>query len=137
MRQDIELTLLDLRTSYLSGKTLRLYEGALPADFQAVPAGTRLAALVIHDPSHNAASWNSELGRAEAVMRSTWADQTADASGTFGCFTVTDDATGSVVQRGTAGISGSGAQLIVSAASIAAGAPFSITAWTFRHPPMP
>lgn len=115
---------------------MRLYEGALPTDFQATPAGILLASFVIPNPSHNAAAWNNTLNRAEAVMRGTWADQTADASGTFGCFTVRDDAALSVVQRGTAGASGSGAQLITSAATIAAGAPFSITAYTIRHVPM-
>lgn len=135
--QSVERALVDLRTSYLGGKSLRLYTAGLPAGFQTIPGGTQLAGILIPDPSHNAAVWNNTLNRPEAVLRGTWSDQSADASGTFGCFIVIDPVTNFIVQRGTAGASGSGAQLILSAASVAQGAPFSIVSWTIRHAPLP
>lgn len=145
MRTDIETTLLDNRTAYVSGCTMRLYEGALPSGFQNVPAGLKLAELAVPNPSHNAATWNSAGGYAEATLRGTWGDTAADAGGTFGCFTVTD-ANGSIVQRGTAGRALTAEQvtagvippqLIVSHATIAQDAPFSITAYRFESPPLP
>lgn len=127
-----EQDVLDYRMAKFSGATMRLYTGSLPATFSAVPTGTKLAEFVLPNPSHNASSYTSATNRYTAVMRGTWADQSADAAGTFGCYTVTDTS-GAIIDRGTVGIAGSGAGLIVNAASIAAGANFSITEFTFEH----
>ncbi len=136
MAQAIELELLDFRTSKLDGGTMRLYEGALPATFTATPTGLLLAEVVLPTPSHNAATWNTG-GFARATLSGVWQDAAANAGGTFGCFTVTDSL-GTIVQRGPCGIA-TGAvpgQLIVSAATVAQGAPFNITGYTLEHDPL-
>ena len=131
-----EQDVLDYRMAKFNGGTMRLYTGSLPAGFTTTPAGTVLATFVLPNPSHNASSFVSGTNTYDAVMRGTWADQSADNSGAFGCYTVTDSG-GTIIDRGTVGVAGSGAGLIVNAASIAAGANFSITEFTVKHAALP
>lgn len=137
MSQAIELELLDFRTSKLDGGTMRLYEGGLPTTFTATPAGLLLAEVVLPNPSHNAATWNTG-GFARATLSGVWQDAAANAGGTFGCFTVTNSL-GVIVQRGPCGVAAGAVpgQLIVSAATVTQGAPFNITSYTLEHDALP
>lgn len=136
---DFYTAAIDAKTAIFPGCTLRVYTGAFSATlavqtFGSVPAGTLLAELVIPNPSHQPAAWNAASAVYEALITGNWQDLQANASGDFGCFAIFR--AGSVIWDGTAGGPGSGKDLILSAASVSAGAPFSITKFSIRKPPM-
>lgn len=135
---ETELELLDLRTSKLDGGTMRLYEAALPAGFQSVPGGILIAEIVLPVPAFNAATYNSAGNFFVATLRGTWGDTAANSGGTFGCFTVTN-LNGVIKQRGPCGVAAGAVagQLIVSAATVAQGAPVSVIQYTIEHDPLP
>lgn len=119
---------LDNWVSKYSGKTLRIYTGA--QNGLNVPSGTLLAEFVIPNPSHNAAGFNATANRYEAAMAGTWSDLSADAGGTPASFVIGTVSGGvmTVQASGTArGPANPGADLVLSADTLSAGAPFSVT----------
>jgi hypothetical protein len=120
---------LDLWTSKYSGRTLRLYDAA--PNGLSLPVGNILASLVVPNPSHNAAGFNATANRFEAVMAGTWSDAAADLSGTPRSFVIgipNADGTFTVIASGTAGgPSAISPEMVLSADTITASAPFSVT----------
>lgn len=115
----------DAMTALLNGGVLRIYDGAQPANV-ATAVGTQvvLAELTLGNPAFAAASGG--VATANAIT----GDTSANATGTATWFRVF--ASGGTVPHmdGSAGASGSGAEMILNSTAISAGAAVNITSWT-------
>jgi hypothetical protein len=136
---DFYTSAIDAITAIFGGCVLRTYTGAFSSTlavqtFGSVPAGTVLSEFTIPTPSHQPAAFNAAAATYEALITNSWQDLQANASGSFGCFAIFR--AGQVVYDGTAGGPGSGKDMILSAASVTVNAPFSITKFSIRKPPM-
>jgi hypothetical protein len=105
-----------------NGARLRIYTGTKPAT-GAAATGTLLGELVCGSPFAPAAA-NGVL-TASAIAN----DSEADASGTAGWFRLVQSNGSTHVMDGTAGGSGSGAELILANANIVAGGVISVTSF--------
>jgi hypothetical protein len=101
---------------------LRIYTGTRPAT-GAAATGTLLGELVCGSPFAPAAT--SGVLTANTIAN----DESADASGTAGWFRLVQSNGSTHVMDGTAGGSGSGAELILANANIVAGGVISVTSF--------
>lgn len=115
-------------TAKYAGKQCRIYTGGVNATKGQAPLGTVLAEFVIPAPGHSSAIVNS--GSAVATITNSWGDPSANATGNPGCFAVFDGT--SVIVDGSCGTSG--ADMIISAATLNVGSPFTIDSWTISQP---
>lgn len=102
---------------------LNIYNGALPTNCASSSAGTILASISLPAAFMAAASGGS------AAMSGSWADSSADASGTAVHFRIFTDATAATcVTQGDCGLSA--AAMILDSVNFTAGQAFSITTFT-------
>ena len=101
--------------------TLTMRTGAPPANCAAARAGTVLATIALPTDWMAAAA-----SGAKGINGGPWTDASADATGTFGHFSIDQGATCHI--QGTAGLAGN--DMIIDAATVTAGQNFSITSFT-------
>jgi len=106
---------------------IEIRTGAKPAGPDSAATGTLLATLPMSDPAFGAAAVG--VATASAITN----DSSADASGTAGHFRIYDSDDAGIVD-GDAGLSGSGAELILDDVDIVAGGTVSISALTVTMP---
>lgn len=100
--------------------TLKVYSGAKPASTTTAATGTLLADVVLPDPAFSA-------GAAGVQLLADPGPVSGLANGTPGWYRIADsNGVGRI--DGTVGVAGSGADLIVSAATIATGVSFDVQA---------
>jgi hypothetical protein len=103
---------------------LKIRSGAAPANCAAADSGTVLATLALP------ADWMAAASGGTKAMAGSWADASADASGTAAHFRLyaTDGTT--CHAQGTVTATGGGGDLTVDSTSFTAGQAFSITSFT-------
>jgi hypothetical protein len=119
----------DLCDAGAGAATVRILDGAVPADADAAETGTLLAELTMSDPAFGAAALSGDTAVATAATITP--DTSANASGTASYFRIVDS-NSNVIMQGTVGTSG--ADLNMNSVAIAAGAQVSITSLTYTHP---
>lgn len=120
---------IDATADDYAGTTLRLYTGNVNPTKGSAPTGTLTALINLPAPSHNAAARSGSF--IQATKAGAWQTESALASGDPGCYTISDGTT--ILEDGTAGGAGSGADLVLSTANVVAGAPVSVTSHTIRE----
>jgi hypothetical protein len=112
-----------IETAIGASAVLKMRTGAAPANCGTADSGTVIATLSL--PS----DWMAAAGSGSKAMSGSWADASADASGTMAHFRIyASDGTTCHLQ-GTVGTSA--ADLIVDNTSVNAGQSFTITGFTF------
>lgn len=101
---------------------LRIFTGAAPANCAAANSGTVLATLTL--PS----DWLAAAASGAKAKAGTWADASADATGTAAHFRIHDSGDVACHLQGTVGVSGT--DMIVDSVSFTAGQSFTITTFT-------
>lgn len=117
----------DARAAAYNGGSLRIYSGARPANVAAGVSGTLLAQLTFGATAFGASS--NRVLTANAITQ----DSSADATGTAGyaaCFT----SGGTLISLHSLGLSGSGAECIISATAITAGMTVTCSSMTITQP---
>lgn len=112
-----------IETTVGTAPIMRIRTGAAPANCAAADTGTVLAALTLP------ANWMANAASGQKTLTGTWADATADASGTAAHFRIYNSA-GTVCHiQGDVG-TGTSADLQVDNDSFAAGQSFTVTTFT-------
>ncbi len=101
---------------------MRILSGTMPANCAAAQTGTLLAELTL--PS----DWLTNASGGSKSLSGVWQDASANNGGTFGYYRILDSAGSTCHAQGTVGTSG--AEMIVTSASIAAGESFTVTSGT-------
>ena len=107
---------------------LEIRTGAAPANCAAADSGTLLASMTLP------ADWMAAAANGSKGLSGTWEDTSANAAGTAGHFRIKDSGGTSCHLQGTAGITGSGADLELDNDNIAAGQSITITGFTINDP---
>jgi hypothetical protein len=107
--------------SFGAGGTLNIYTGAAPATCDAAATGTVLATITLPNPFFAAASGGV------MAKTGTWADLSADATGTAGYFRIWSPGAVPMIQ-GTVGTSAT--DMIVDSTAFTAGQSFSVISFT-------
>ncbi len=105
---------------------LQIRSGDAPATCATASSGTRLASLTL--PS----DWMAAAASGSKSKSGTWADLTADATGTAGHFRIFKSDGTTCVMQGSVGTSS--ADMIVSTTSITAGDSFTVDTFTLTAP---
>lgn len=107
---------------------MKIYSGTIPANVAASITGTILATLAL--PS----DWMAAASGGTKAKSGTWEDASADASGTASHWRIFAADGTTPHTQGDAGVSGSGASLILDSTSFTAGQSFSVTTFTLTGP---
>lgn len=107
-----------------SSGRLKFYTGAQPANTALAASGTLLADITMP------ADWMSAAAGGSKAKLGTWSDAVADGSGTFGYFRFYASDNVTCTAQGSVGIAGSGADLIVDAATVTAGQTFTVVTFS-------
>jgi len=116
-----------IEASIGASPTLKLRTGAQPASTATADSGTVLATLPLP------ADWMSAAADGAKALLGTWADASADASGTAGHFRVYDSA-GTCRMQGSATITGGGGNLTLDNPVLVATQTVTITDFTLTAP---
>jgi hypothetical protein len=114
-----------------NGGTVRIYGGTVPANASAsLGAAVLLAEMTLANPAFGATSvsGNDVVCQTPAPI----SDSAANATGTASFFRMMDTG-GTLVEQGTAGGAGSGAEMILTQPALVAGGPVEITSITLRQ----
>lgn len=107
---------------------LSIFDGSIPANCAAADAGTALAILSLDS------DWMAAAGSGTKAKAGTWADSSANATGTADYFRLyASDGTTCHIQ-GTVTATGGGGDMTVDNINFAAGQAFSITTFTLTAP---
>lgn len=107
---------------------LRIYSGSMPANAAASSTGTLLAEMTL--PS----DWMAAASSGSKSKSGTWSDSSANASGDAGYFRIFASDGTTCHHQGTCGISGSGADMILSTIALTSGAAFTVNGFTVTMP---
>jgi hypothetical protein len=107
---------------------LKLRSGAPPASASAADTGTLIATIALP------ADWMGAAAARSKSKSGTWADASADASGTAGHFRIyaADGVTSHL--QGTVGMVLGGADMILDNTSVAVGQSFTVSSFTLTEP---
>jgi hypothetical protein len=113
-----------LESAVGTSPVLKIRSGALPVNCAAADSGTVLATVNLP------ADWMEPASNGAKIMKGTWEDTSADATGTAGHFRVyaSDGATCHI--QGTVTITGGGGDMVVDNTSFAIGQNFVVTTFT-------
>lgn len=112
-----------LETTIGTAPILRIRSGTIPANCAAADAGTVLVAITL--PS----DWMAAASGGTKSMSGTWADLTADNSGTAAHFRIYDSG-GTVCHfQGTTTVTGGGGDMTLDSVTITAGSPVTVTSF--------
>jgi hypothetical protein len=103
---------------------MRIRTGAPPSTCATADSGTVLATLTL--PS----DWMAAAASGSKALSGTWSDASADASGTPGHFRIYDSGGTTCHVQGTVTQTGSGGDLTVNAATVAAADVFTVTSFS-------
>lgn len=113
-----------LESSIGTSPILKIRTGALPANCAAADSGSVLATINLP------ADWMEPASNGSKVMKGTWSDTSADATGTAGHFRIyASDGTTCHIQ-GTVTLTGGGGDMVVDNTSFAAGQNVVVTSFT-------
>jgi hypothetical protein len=116
---------LDLVESHISTTPkLRVYSGTAPTNPVDAATGTLLADVIL--PS----DWLAAAASGTKAKSGTWADSSADGTGTAGYFRIWDSAGTTCHIQGTVTITGGGGDMTFDSLSFTAGQSFTVTAFT-------
>lgn len=107
---------------------LRIRTGAPPASVATASSGTVLATCTL--PS----DWMAAASGGTKALSGSWADSSADNTGTAGHFELVASDTTTVGMRGTVTATGGGGDMTVDNLSFAAAQAFSVTSFTLTAP---
>lgn len=116
-----------IETAIGTAPIMKIRTGAPPANCATAATGTVVATLIL--PS----DWLAAAASGSKAMSGSWADSSADASGTAGWFEVLDSAGTTRHIQGTVTATGGGGDMEVDSTSFTAGQGFSITAFTLNE----
>lgn len=103
---------------------LEIRSGAAPATPETASSGTVLSTITC--PS----DWAAAASSASKALAGTWADASADATGTAAHFRLFKSDGTTCIMQGTVTATGGGGDMTVQNTSFASGQPFSVTSFT-------
>lgn len=115
-----------LETAIGPDAVLKIRSGAKPTACADADAGTPLATINL--PS----DWMANASGGQKAMSGTWADNSADATGTAGHFRVYEDDGVTCHMQGTVTTTGGGGDMEVSNTSFAEGQEFQVTSFVLQ-----
>lgn len=113
-----------VETTIGTAPTLEIRSGTVPANCAAADSGTVLATITL--PS----DWSAAASGGSKTLLGTWADSSADATGTAAHFRVKQGATCHI--QGTVTATGGGGDMTVDNTSLASGQQFTVTGFTLN-----
>ena len=122
---------LDAITANLNSGSIKIFDGAIPADCEAADAGTVLAELSLSATAFAAAADNL-AGGAEASANTITGDASANATGTAQYFRAYDSVGTTCIIQGD--VNTAGGDLNLDTTSINAGDTVDISSWTLTLP---